>query len=117
MPRLSSRNVFSVPLKMYASGKSASGIRAEGFLRRKGCRTSCIGRLAGKEVHSKRVMKEGARGRRGNDTIEPPNLSRRAVSRDPDPRIRGHSALPFIQQIDLMHGPKKTKLKVSLNQS
>ena len=51
----------SVSVKRYGSGNVVSGIRARGFLRRKGCRTIGIGRLAGREVHSRSVIKEGAR--------------------------------------------------------
>ena len=41
-----------------------------GTLAAEGMQDTGIGSLAGKEVHSRRVMKEGARADRGNDAME-----------------------------------------------
>ena len=62
----------SVSVKKYGSENAVSGIRAGGLLWRKGSGAKGIGSLAGKEVHSRRVMKEGARANRGKGAMESP---------------------------------------------
>jgi hypothetical protein len=59
--------------------------------------------LAGKEVHSRRVMKEGARADRGNDAIGAPHCI----------RIPGIPAdySHFISETDVKGAPKKAKLR------
>ena len=81
-------------LRRDGSRNAVSGIRAQGFLRQKACRVTGIGRLAGKEAHSRRVMKEGARAERGTVLFGlsgfsgPPNQTDRREQIDQLPAMR-----------------------------